>query len=597
MRNLALRYAPLRPDDAGEIVFMRFSEDPNCLLLAVVDEAARPVGLVERNDFLTRLAGLYGRSTYGQRPISLIMDTQPLIVDADEPAGDFAEMALAQFSDKLLKGFIIVENGHYFGVGTVVDLLKSAILERTCNARRLERLAHHDTLTGLANRARLHDRLAELLDTAQLGGRPIAHQQVALLAIDLDRFKIVNDTYGHDAGDRVLRQVADRITTGLRPSDMAARLGGDEFAILLPCGDAPHTAETVAARIVGLLSEPFWLGDKWVFLGGSVGIATCPQDARDAGELMKFADMALYRAKRDGRGVWRRFCANLRADLEQRGALEADLHQALARNQFAVHLQPILNLADDTIIGFEALMRWDHPVYGFIPPATFIPMAEEIGLICTLGDWMIHQACWLLAQLPEDQSVAVNVSSVQFRLPGLVASVTQAVARAGIAPDRLELEITESVLIGDEDQVRRSIHQLQSLGVRIALDDFGTGFASFAYLQRFPFNKIKIDRTFTSGLPNSPQSRAIISAVSVLGQQLGMIVTVEGVETAAQLAAVRQLGCQQAQGYHIGMPMPAVFDALHHDSPAEDTVAEDPAAEDTGANDAPEIAEPTHRAA
>jgi len=554
LRSLALKIEPLHPRDSGDTAYARFEASPDCALLAVVDDDDRPIGLVERNTFLMQFASHYGRAVFGARSITLIMDRHPIVVDAEIPAGDFAEDALNQFSDRLLKGFIVTEEDRYLGVGAVIDLLRSAVRERARSAQRLERLANQDTLTGLASRAHMHDRLHAMLRDSK--------SEIALLAIDMDRFKTVNDTLGHDAGDRVLQEMAKRLRAVLRPEDLAARLGGDEFAVAIACDpgacrqSADRLAEQVADRIIERMRQPFSIDGKLLFLGSSLGIASYPHGAANVAELMKHADIALYRAKADGKGVWRRYSPAMREGMEQRCALEADLRLAIERGELEVYLQPILALATDRIVGHEALMRWRHPVHGLIPPALFIPIAEDIGLMVTLGQWIFRQACQIAQRLPADQTIAVNISSTQIRLPGLVAQVAQAMAQSDVAPVRIELEITESVLIGDEDAALANIRQLRNLGVRIALDDFGTGYASFAYLQRFPFDIIKIDQTFTAGLPGRASSRAIVSAIAVLAETLGLRVTAEGVETQAQLDAVRALGCHQAQGFLIGHPEP-----------------------------------------
>jgi diguanylate cyclase (GGDEF)-like protein len=554
VRAIARQIVPLRPDDRGVVAYQRFNEDADCLLLAVVDEQGRPCGIVERNEYLTLFASQYGRAVYENRPIRLIMDANPLIVEASTPSSDFAKDSMALFSDKLKKGFVVTEDGRYHAVGTIIDLLKSSIADRARSTRMLQDMVHLDALTNLASRRRLNEHLDTLLACPE---RPVEGEgpaQTALLAIDLDRFKLVNDTFGHAMGDRVLRSVAQRIRGVVRPSDLAARLGGDEFAIVLHEADAVESAVRIAERITACLKEPVLIDDKVLFLGGSVGIATFPADAHNVSDLMKYADLALYSAKANCKGSWCRFNQQMLAGLVKRGALEADLREALARGQLEVFAQPIMKLDPDAIGGYEALMRWNHPVHGYIAPSTFIPIAEDIGLIRQIGDWVIQRACDLLCQLPVHQSVSVNVSSVQFRLPGLVENVTRSLARCGIPPRRLVLEITESVLMKDEDQVMRSLDRLRELGVQVALDDFGTGFASFAYLQKYSFDRIKIDRSFTSDLPGSAKSRAIVSAVSVLASQLDLTVTVEGVETPEQLAAVRQLGCHEAQGFLIGHP-------------------------------------------
>ena len=434
-----------------------------------------------------------------------------------------------------------------------LDLGEDITEARAAHAR-IEQLAHYDSLTGLPNRDLFRERLDRALAAGDAG-------KVAMLAIDVDRFKSVNDALGHAAGDILLGEVAQRLKSVLRAGDLAARLGGDEFAVLVVGANAPVAATSIATRITQLLAEPFFLAGQSVHLGGSVGIAVYPEDADDAGAMLRHAEIALCRAQGEGRGLWRRFDPAMQAEVQARRELERDLRDALENNELEAWYQPILGLADRRITGFEALMRWHHPTRGQVPPADFIALAEEIGLITPLGEWMLGQACKMAAELPNEITMAVNISAVQFRTPGLVHAVVRALASHHLPAHRLEIEVTESVLMDDQPQVFQSLRQLRELGVRIALDDFGTGFASLAYLQRFPFDKIKIDRSFTMGLPGKQSSVAIISAVTALAGQLGMITTAEGVETEEQLAMITRLGCTQGQGYLIGKasPKPMAF--------------------------------------
>ena len=427
-----------------------------------------------------------------------------------------------------------------------IDIGEDITEARHAHAR-IEQLAHYDSLTGLPNRLLFRERLDGALAARDTG-------KVAMLAIDVDRFKSVNDSLGHAAGDTLLREVANRLKSVLRADDLAARLGGDEFAVLVLGAQADKAARSIATRVTELLAEPFSLAGQTVHLGGSIGVAVYPEDAEDAAALLRNAEIALCRAQAEGRGLWRRFDPAMQAEVQARRELECDLRDAMANAELEAWFQPILCLADNRITGFEALMRWRHPTRGLVPPTDFIALAEEIGLITPLGEWMLDQACKVAATLPDDITIAVNVSAVQFRTPGLVSTVVRALSSHRIAAHRLEIEVTESVLMDDQPLVFQTLRQLRDLGVRLALDDFGTGFASLAYLQRFPFDKIKIDRSFTIGLPGKQSSVAIISAVTALASQLGMITTAEGVETDEQLAMVTRLGCTQGQGYLIGKP-------------------------------------------
>ncbi|KAA2236633.1 EAL domain-containing protein [Salinarimonas soli] len=430
-------------------------------------------------------------------------------------------------------------------VGTHTD-----ITDRKEAERRVEHAASHDSLTDLPNRALFRHRLNQQLAESRRTGA-----SVALLYLDLDRFKTVNDTLGHLAGDALLRETARRMAGALRLEDTLARLGGDEFAVLQAGDASPARTRALAERLVEAVSEPFGVAGRSVSVGLSVGIALSPGDGTDADELFKNADLALYRAKMAGRNTYRFYEPAMDEAQQERQALELDLRQALARGEFALHYQPLLDLASGRISGCEALVRWHHRTRGMIPPGAFIALAEETRLIVPLGEWVLREACREAATWSEPMRISVNVSAVQFRQPGLVQGVMSALAASGLPPERLELEITETVLI-HEGEALKTLHQLRGLGVRIALDDFGTGYSSLSYLRRFPFDKIKIDRSFVKEIDN-PDTAAIVRAMVGLGSRLGIAITAEGVETQAQLDQVRAEGCTEAQGYLISRPGPA----------------------------------------
>ncbi|WP_298960171.1 EAL domain-containing protein [uncultured Methylobacterium sp.] len=420
-------------------------------------------------------------------------------------------------------------------------------------------MARHDALTGLPNRAVLHETLAAAL------ARPWA--TTAVFCLDLDRFKAVNDTLGHATGDALLREVAARLAAELAREahgdpPLLARMGGDEFALVVP-GAGRERAARLAARLIEAVARGYRLDGKAVTVGLSVGVALAPEDGRDPEALLRTADMALYRAKAEGRGLCRFFEPEMDAAIRARRAIEVDLRtaldpRALARApQFALHFQPFLALATNRIAGCEALVRWHHPVRGAVPPAEFIPIAEEIGMIDTLGEWVLREACREATRWPDALQVSVNLSPVQFRDGTLAATVIAAAREAGLDLRRLELEITEGVMLQDTEATLAVLHRLKRLGVRIALDDFGTGFSSLSYLRRFPFDKIKIDRSFVADLDTRPDATAIVEAVTRLGERLGVTTTAEGVETPEQLEKLRRAGCRMVQGYLIGRPVPA----------------------------------------
>jgi len=687
LRDTVSSLTPARQDDMGKTLYERFREEPDTLIVPVVDADDRPIGLVERNAFFLRMAAEYGRALYANRPISTLMDCEPLVVDADTALAEFTSDSLSYRASDLLRGFIVTEGGRYLGVGTVLGLLQAAnetnrrgvadlaaakadveraetfmtaiveampsmvfvkraddhsyvllnragekmlgrsraevvgktdadfhdaetaalyverdrevlesgevrvieedhvprkdggmailrtkkialrnaegqaeyllgvsedIAERKRAEAQIARLAHYDPLTELPNRVLFQKHLSEALARrARKGDRLAVH------FIDLDRFKTVNDTLGHPLGDELLRVAAERLRGCVREGDTVARLGGDEFAVV-QTGLADMTGATrLAERIVEAMSAPFDLQGHQVVIGASVGVATAPSDGEDADELLKKADMALYRAKADGRGAFHFFERAMDEQLQARRALELDLRRALTAGEFELFYQPLYNLGDERVTGCEALLRWRHPDRGMVSPVDFIPLAEEIGLIVPLGEWVLRTACAEAARWPDHVRLAVNLSPAQFRDRGLVRTVISAIAASGLPAQRLELEITESVLLQDSAANMTMLHDLKALGVRISMDDFGTGYSSLSYLRSFPFDKIKIDQTFVRDILEDSDAMAIIKAVLDLGSSMGIVTTAEGVETLEQLNALRGQGCAEIQGYFISRPAPA----------------------------------------
>jgi diguanylate cyclase (GGDEF)-like protein len=412
-------------------------------------------------------------------------------------------------------------------------------------------MALHDTLTGLPNRTLLNERLEEAL--ARVGEADIA----AVHLLDLDLFKNVNDTLGHPAGDELLKIVASRLHALARDGDTVARMSGDEFAIVQTHVSSPGEVTRLARRTIEALSEPCAIEGHQVVVGTSVGIAVAPTDGSSGNQLLRNADLALYRAKADGRGTYRFFEPQMNVQMQARRSMERDLRKALTSGEFDLYYQPIFDLERGSISGCEALLRWHHPETGMISPGAFVPLAEEMGLIVPLGEWIIAEACATAARWPEHITVAVNLSPVQFRNSGLVQVVMGALAAACLPASRLELEITETALLEDSAATLSVLHQLRQLGVHIAMDDFGTGYSSLSYLQSFPFDKIKIDRSFTKNIVARQESRNIVRAVVALANGLGMQTTAEGVETKEQLDAVKAEGCTSVQGYLLGQPRPA----------------------------------------
>ncbi|MEJ0078077.1 MAG: PAS-domain containing protein [Alphaproteobacteria bacterium] len=425
------------------------------------------------------------------------------------------------------------------------------VTERHRAEESIAHMARHDALTQLPNRLLLREKMAEGL------ARIESHNEtMAVCYLDLDNFKGVNDTLGHSIGDRLLGIIAERVRGVVGEGDTIARLGGDEFAVLQGNSTA-ETAGKLARRLVEVISEPMHIDGQEINSGVSIGIALAPNDGSAADHLMKCADLALYRAKAEGRGTFRFFEPDMDARIQARRALEVDLRRALTSGEFSLAYQPQINLAANELVAMEALLRWNHAERGPVPPSEFIPLAEETGLIVPLGEWVLREACKDAAHWPKSVRVAVNLSPVQFRNRGLVTMVTQALAAARVAPNRLELEITEAVLLQDDEMILTMLHQLRALGVRIAMDDFGTGYSSLSYLRSFPFDKIKIDRSFIKDVERSRDSAVIIKAIASLGQSLGIETTAEGIETAEQLELVRRAGCTEMQGYLASPPRPA----------------------------------------
>jgi len=687
LRDTVCFLAPARQHDLGKTLYDRFREEPDTLIIPVLDAADRPIGLVERNTFILRMAAEYGRALYANRPIGGLMDASPLVVDAETPLAEFTTDSLSFRASDLLRGFIVTDEGRYLGVGTVLPLLQASnesnrrgvaalaeakavaeraetfmtavveampsmvfvkraddhryvllnrageqtlgysreevigrtdadfytpqqaaiyaqrdrelaasgdvhvidedlvprkggemailrtkkiaildaqgrpefllgvsedIAERKRAEAQIARLAHYDPLTDLPNRVLFQKDLSEALARrSRTGGHLAVH------FIDLDRFKTVNDTLGHPLGDDLLRIAAQRLRACVRDGDTVARLGGDEFAVVQNGLTDLTGATRLAQRIVEAMAAPFELQGHQVMIGASVGVALAPSDGESPDELLKKADMALYRAKADGRGAFHFFEKAMDEQLQARRGLELDLRRALLAGEFELFYQPLYNLGDDRVTGCEALVRWRHPERGMVSPADFIPLAEEIGLIVPLGEWVLRTACREAAGWPDHVRVAVNLSPAQFRDRTLVSSVVSALATSGLPAERLELEITESVLLQDNAANLKVLHDLKALGVRISMDDFGTGYSSLSYLRSFPFDKIKIDQTFVRDILKDSDALAIIRAVLDLGASLGIVTTAEGVESREQLDALRDHGCAEIQGYYISRPSPA----------------------------------------
>ncbi len=472
--------------------------------------------------------------------------------------GYFERLAAGQYLShrQLADGRIIKVLYHPMEHGGWVAMHED-VTERRKAEQHIAHMAHHDALTDLPNRILFRERMAEGLLKAEETGEPLA-----LLCLDLDHFKSVNDTLGHPIGDQLLTSVAERLAKVVGRTGMLARLGGDEFAILLRSATA-QSAEALARRLVRTMTDPFVIDGHLINTGLSVGIAVAPGDGTAGDHLMKCADLALYRAKSEGRGMFRFFELDMSRRLQARRELELDLRQALSAGEFSLAFQPQVRAESGALSGFEALVRWNQIARGPVPPADFIPLAEETGLILPIGEWVLREACREAVRWPAPLKVAVNLSPVQFKNRRLVRFVMETLAEVGLAPARLELEITEAVLLQNDDVTIAMLHELRSHGIRIAMDDFGVGYSSLSYLRSFPFDKIKIDRSFIADLDRNRDNAAIVRAMAGLGASLNVDTTAEGVETAEQLAVVRHCGCTEVQGYLISAPRPASqIDAL-----------------------------------
>ncbi len=430
-------------------------------------------------------------------------------------------------------------------IGTASDVT----VERN-SERRINYLAHNDALTGLLNRTKFTEHLKQSVARLERYGSPFA-----VLYLDLDQFKPVNDSRGHLVGDKLLVQVGRRIKAVLRETDMAARLGGDEFAVILNSNCDVSHASALAHRLVEAIEQSYEIDNEFISIGVSIGIAMAPANGNRADQILRNADLALYRAKAEGRGTYRFFESKMDADLRERRLLEFELRQALAKGEFVLHYQPLVSAEDHRPSGFEALARWNHPIRGLVPPSDFIPIAEQTGLIKQIGDWTIHEACHAAMRWPDASVVAVNLSAKHFQMSDISAVVREALAVSGLEPQRLELEITESVLIDNPDDAIARLIELKALGVMIAMDDFGTGYSSLSTLMKFPLDKIKIDRSFVMASSDDEVARDVLRSIASLGKTLKLRITAEGVETKEQVEFLREIACSDLQGFYFAKPL------------------------------------------
>jgi len=535
------------------------------LLHAVLDNMPQGVSMFDAEARLVfcnhRYVDMYGLSAELTKPGCNFHDVLAERVRARTFSGN-PDQHLAELKAKVAAGstfanVVTLDDGRAFSVVNkpLADGGWVATHEDVTERRRAEQqivhMARHDALTDLPNRVLLREQLEHELKRVKRG------EIIAMLCLDLDHFKSVNDTLGHPIGDELLKLVADRLRGCTREPDTIARLGGDEFAIIMTQLRQPSDAAVLARRIRASISRPYQVDGHQIVSDISIGISIAPVDGTEPDQLLKNADMALYGAKGDGRGTYRFFEADMDRRMKERRDLEMDLRQALSNGEFELHYQPLVNLQTNEITAFEALLRWKHPGKGLISPADFIPIAEETGLIVSIGEWVLRTACQETANWPSHVKVAVNLSPAQLKTKNLVSIVKSALADCGMAPERLQLEITETMLMQNTFATLAMLHELRKLGVQIAMDDFGTGYSSLSYLRSFPFDKIKIDRSFIQDLANGAEPRAIVHAVAGLAKCLNMISTAEGVETQQQLDTLQAVGCTEMQGYLFSKAKPA----------------------------------------
>ena len=533
--------------------------DTTLSALPIVDLEDRPVGLIERHAFVEFFARSFTAEIYGKTPLSNLMSRAsvisqtPIVVESDTSVDDVAKIIIDAGMHHMVTGFIVTRDGAYLGVANGHDLLNYITTRKQSD---LYQLAHFDHLTGLANRLLFLDRLTHaILDAKRQGST------VGLLLVDLDRFKVVNDSLGHPSGDALLRVVAERLSLSARETDTVARLGGDEFAVVMTnIGDASG-ATSVAQRIQDSLKAPFDVFGHPVIITASIGIALSSLVDESVDGLLAKADAAMYEVKGSGRDGYRQYEAGLARLTSGRMTLETELRTAIDRDELVLFYQPQIDAHDLRVTGVEALIRWRHRDRGILSPLEFLGLAEESGLIVKIGAWVVARAChqhgeWVRAGHPPLR-VAVNVSALQFAQPDFCTVVSSAILESGISPEFLELELTESVVMQDSAAVLKTLRALKDMGVRLAIDDFGTGFSSLSYLRTYPIDVVKIDQSFVRDIDKLQVNESIIKAIVMLAHSLGLSAIAEGVETGGELRLLTALGCDAMQGYWFSRPLPA----------------------------------------
>jgi diguanylate cyclase (GGDEF)-like protein len=554
-----------QPSRADILTFPHMSRKDEQLLQTVLNNMSQGVLMFDSETRLIfcnqRYIELYGLSPEIVKPGCSLRNLLRHRIETGSFSGD-ADEYVARLADGIAEGktfnnIVNLPDGRAFSVvnkpvaGGGWLATHEDVTERQRSEERIAHMARHDALTDLPNRVLLLEQLNHEIKRVKRG------ECMAVLCLDLDQFKSVNDALGHHIGDELLKLVGERLRGCTRELDVVARMGGDEFAIIMTQMDQAADAATLSKRIRDSVIKPYQVEGHQIVTDISIGISVAPMDAVESDELLRNADMALYDAKADGRGTFRFFEPEMNTRMKVRRELEMDLRKALASEQFELHYQPLVVLETNEVNGFEALLRWKHPARGLISPADFIPIAEETGLIVPLGEWVLNAACTEAVDWPEHIKVAVNLSPAQLNCRNLVSMVKSALNESGMRPQKLQLEITETVLLQNTFTTLATLHELRKMGVQIALDDFGTGYSSLSYLRSFPFDKIKIDRSFIQDLSNGAEPLAIVNAVAGLAKCLNMTSTAEGVETQQQLDVLQAIGCTEMQGYLFSHARPA----------------------------------------
>lgn len=565
VRRLLQYVVPVITQERCVNVLDRFVHDKQLLAVAVVDQQHIPVGILDRGQISEIFLRPFSRDLLHNKRVVEIMDAKPIIVDINASIDDVAQIIIDAGMRHMVNGFIILDNGAYAGMATGHALLEEITRRRQQD---LYLLAHYDQLTGLPNRLLFNDRLEQ-------GCRNTERNQkvLALVFVDLDRFKYINDTMGHSFGDRLLQEVAERLLASVRQSDTVARLGGDEFVLILQNIENEADAASLLTGIIDLLRRPMPIYEQEIQVTASLGVAFFPDHDQTIDGLIRKADAAMYEVKERGRNAFLVYTPKMDHGKFRRMSLETQLRMALNNGELSLSYQPQIQLPQQRVVGVEALLRWQHPQLGVVPPATFIPIAEETGLIIPIGEWVLREACrqhlrWIEEGLPALR-MAVNISGVQFKQREFCGRVKQLIEEGRIDPQYLELELTESVVMTQAEHAVQTLMELRRLGVKLAIDDFGTGYSSLSYLRKFPLDRIKIDQSFIRHISSTPANEAIVRAIIALAGSLGLETVAEGVENNSELACVTGHHCHEVQGYYFAKPMPGdgFRDWYYHFSP------------------------------